>query len=902
MSLWSPDPASLQEVLQVLRELTGSEVAKVQKGYTPRRQVFISIPGYSCYLVHIMAYLTNEDDHVRVVAGLLLRNNAMVIRMGPNNVIGYVKANVLIVLNDHAKEVLDAAHQAVTALNALDQWPEALMQLMQSLDSTDPQQQEAGLHPLKRSFVCRNYPQKLNKDINGQWPLDFIIPKFISLADDPTPRIQFHAITSLSHLISIKPQSLLANINRYIPCLFRHASDENVDIRCCVCSTFTSLLVARYDRLIPDLPMLAQLMLHAMQDKDENVALRACEFWLTFAETPNLALHLVPIIPELVSILLKCMVYREETLLQLNGLGDGASEADKESSIKSWQYGSGQIHDLGGVPSGDSQGVAKQSKYGTTLDNEDDFCGAYNFDLDDPDFSPEWNVRKCAAAALSLLAEHLGNSHLKVLLPHLHERLYSKDWLQKESVILALGALAKGCIGGVELHLPQMVPLLISALNSQKPLIRSTTCWTLGYYALWCTQFETEPEDGRNTYFIPTINGLLRMMSDDNKRVRTAGCQAFIMLLDTDAGPKLVPHVELILQNVMHAFQKCLWRNLTTLYDIIKTLTDAVGNTLENAQFAGILLSPLIKRLGTLDNSDDGLIPLLRAKYQHNPSMGEPNQHLVVTSLDTLGRLTQGLKNSVEVSLATSDPPLLPLVGTCLKVRGNALVYVSPLIDKVQLLSQHPRAPVRESAYALIGEMAISCSGVSRIFIPALIPDIIHQIEPEPEWNFIGASNKAVWSVGEIVLQYGQDPEFLPFVQPLISCLILILLNWRSPLRLNAAVAIGSRISLVYPQLAAPYLDVFAGEWLLAMFVSKENEENDSAFRGFCTLVQANPSGISRHLALFCGLMVNWKTPSDQLRELIRQVLHGFGGRNGPQWDSQILPSLREALRVQYQV
>ena len=91
-----------------------------------------------------MAHLTTEDDKVRAVAGLLLKNNAKTITKAPTEVVEYVKVTVLIAFRDRVKEVRDAAGQViVTLMGALEvaQWPEALMQLMQGLDSPDNAQQ-----------------------------------------------------------------------------------------------------------------------------------------------------------------------------------------------------------------------------------------------------------------------------------------------------------------------------------------------------------------------------------------------------------------------------------------------------------------------------------------------------------------------------------------------------------------------------------------------------------------------------------------------------------------------------------------------------------------------------------------------------------------------------------------
>lgn len=278
--------------MQTLRESTENQSPEVQRKNTEKLQTFTTIPDYSCYLVHIMAHITNEDDRVRAVAGLLLKNNAKTITKSPAEVVEYVKVTVLVAFRDRVKEVRDAAGQViVTMMGSLEvvQWPEALMKLVEGLDSPDPIIKSGSFSVLEKA--CEDYPKKLDKDVNGQRPLDFMIPKFIQMADDPNSRIRSHAITSLSHFIAIQSQSLFANIDAYMACLFRRAADDNADVRRGVCSSLVLLLVARPDRLIPDMPSVAQFMLYTTQDKDENVALEACEFWLTFAEEPDLTPH-----------------------------------------------------------------------------------------------------------------------------------------------------------------------------------------------------------------------------------------------------------------------------------------------------------------------------------------------------------------------------------------------------------------------------------------------------------------------------------------------------------------------------------------------------------------------------------------------------------------------------------
>jgi transportin-1 len=51
----------------------------------------------------------------------------------------------------------------------------------------------------------------------------------------------------------------------------------------------------------------------------------------------------------------------------------------------------------------------------------------------------DWNLRKCSAAALDVLANVFREDLLPILTPILKETLFHQDWNIKESGILALG-------------------------------------------------------------------------------------------------------------------------------------------------------------------------------------------------------------------------------------------------------------------------------------------------------------------------------------------------------------------------------------------------------------------------------------------------------------------------------
>ena len=290
--------------------------------------------------------------------------------------------------------------------------------------------------------ACEDYPRKLDVEINGAWPLEILIPKFLTLSDHPSPKMRAHAISCLSSFVPIGSQSLFAHIDTFIACLFKRASDEDPSVRRHVCQSLVLLLASRPDKLMPEMANVAEYMLYSTKDRNENVALEACEFWLTFAEDPDLAPQLHPLLPKVAPVLLDCMVYSEDDLLWLDGEADDAAVPDKDTDIKPRHYG-GKAHGLD-HEGGDSQSQEKRvGAYGEELGDDDD----EDYD-DDDDFademSTEWNLRKCAAAALDVLAVRFGQDLLSVLLEPLKGKLWSEDWLSRESGILALGAMAEG--------------------------------------------------------------------------------------------------------------------------------------------------------------------------------------------------------------------------------------------------------------------------------------------------------------------------------------------------------------------------------------------------------------------------------------------------------------------------
>jgi transportin-1 len=122
-------------------------------------------------------------------------------------------------------------------------------------------------------------------------------------------------------------------------------------------------------------------------------------------------------------------------------------------------------------------------------------------------------------------------------------------------------------------------------------------------------------------------------------------------------------------------------------------------------------------------------------QFQQNPDLDEPDKSFLVVALDLLSGLIQGLGMALEPLITGTQPSLLSLLTVCLK---------------------HPQAAVRQSAYALVGDLAMGCFPLLRPAMPGIMQELIGQLDPEPKFEFVSASNNAAWSVGEVALRYGR--------------------------------------------------------------------------------------------------------------------------------------------------
>jgi hypothetical protein len=104
------------------------------------------------------------------------------------------------------------------------------------------------------------------------------------------------------------------------------------------------------------------------------------------------------------------------------------------------------------------------------------------------DTPTEYTLRRSCAQALDCLAVGLGDDLLPHVMPVIESYLQTKEWQLREAAVLALGAIADGCMAGLRRIAPNIITLLLEKTRDPQPNVRCNACWAVGRFAMFVVQ------------------------------------------------------------------------------------------------------------------------------------------------------------------------------------------------------------------------------------------------------------------------------------------------------------------------------------------------------------------------------------------------------------------------------
>jgi HEAT repeat protein len=838
-----------------------------------------SSPDINSYLAYIFSssqqpaglqYQDHEFHLIRAAAAVMLKNNVKSDwKSIPESSLQLIKLAVPMCLQDKHSQIRHLAGYIATEIirrAGLLGWPELLPQLLEMVENSSGQvpdvAQEGAMSAMAK--ICEDNHKLLTKEVNGQRPLNYLLPHFIAATKSPLVKVRIDALTAINVFTVRNSQAMLNSIDELLQHLFILSSDQNTDVRRQVCRAFVHLVETRPDKLQPHIGGLVDYILTQQRSDDEDLACEAAEFWLAVGEHDNLWQALQPFLQKIIPVLLECMVYSGEDIALLGGASDDEDEEDRAEDIKP-TFAHAKKKGANGEGSADPKD-GSYNKLNIDDDLEEGEIDGFD-DGDDANPDERWTVRKCSAAALDVFARDFRGPVFEAIFPYLSRNLKHDEWPHREAAVLALGAVAEGCMDVVVPHLPELVPYLISLLEDEEPVVRQITCWSLGRYSAWAANL-SEPGQ-KEQFFVPMMDGILRKMLDKNKKVQEASASAFANL-EEKAGTNLEPYCGPIIQQFVQCFGKYKDRNMYILYDCVQTLAERVGPVLANPELTGQLMPALVNRYNIVPDQSREIFPLLEClsyvalalgdaftpyaptvflrcvniihmnleqslAASSNPELDQPDKDFLITSLDLLSSIIQALGDAKSGELVTSSQQsFFELLGFCM---------------------EDPVDEVRQSAYALLGDCAKFVFPQLQPYLTTLIPLLVKQLDLDSVLDEdvdagFGVVNNACWSAGEIALQYGKN--MAQWVSELVQRLVELISNPRVPKGLteNAAIALG-RLGQHNAEELAPHLGAFAEEFLTSMVDVDSSEEKGTAFRGFSQIVIQNPEAMEKVLLDF---------------------------------------------------
>ncbi|KAF2011137.1 ARM repeat-containing protein [Aaosphaeria arxii CBS 175.79] len=885
---WQPEEQPLRQLAQCLKDSLSGHDINAQKNAELLLKQARQSPDIDKYLAFVFSSSSpppavNMDAtsyfSARAAAAVMLKNNVRTsYKAIPDSSKDYMRSIILHTLRDDNSQMRGYAGNVITEMvrqGGIMGWPQVLSELINLVSNAEgnvpKQAQEGGMSALLK--ICEDNKKALDKDYQGQRPLNFMFPKLLESTTSELPKVRSDALASMNVFIPEKPQAVVENLDAVMQQLFRLASDPSDEVRKHVCRSFVHIADIAPQKIIPHMEGLVDYMVTQQRNvENADLALDAAEFWLCVGEDEKLRNCLGPHLPKIVPVLLESMVYGEDDILRLEGEKEDAELEDKEEDIKPAFATSkaGRGTNANGEPTSGANGNGGAS---AMPDDDDDLSEGEIDDFDDDDSlaDPEemWNLRKCSAAALDVLASVFHEPVFAATLPYLTTNLMHPDWPNREAAVLALGAIADGCMDDVTPHLPSLTPFLLSLLDDSEPVVRQITCWALGRYSGWAAGLN---DAGKKEFFEPMMAGLLKKMLDKNKRVQEAAASGFANLEEKSMG-KLKDYCQVIVQHFVECFARYKDRNMFILYDCVQTLAEHVGPALAQPNLVNILMPALIQRWNKVSDQSKEMFPLLEclsyvatalgelfAPYapgifskciniihrnleetmmaETNPGLDIPDKDFLVTSLDLLSAIIQALDRPSGTQLVASTQNFFQLLALCMRDTNN---------------------DVRQSAYALLGDCAIYVFIQLQPHLPNILEILISQLDlaqvaRDAEETGYSVINNACWSVGEISMRHREGMQ--PYVDQLLQKIGTILFDGKVPesLNENAAIALG-RLGIGCASNLAPHLAQIAPPFLRSIKHVMWTDEKGHALTGFMRIMLANPGAMEQSLLEFFSEM-----------------------------------------------
>ncbi|KAL7668753.1 hypothetical protein ACOME3_009444 [Neoechinorhynchus agilis] len=681
----------------------------------------------------------------------------------------------------------------------------------------------------------------------------------------------------LLNIITTSPVEIEYCSTQLVDHVLRLSESPSIENRLLVIRLLYSIVEISDPNLAHFMPSILNCVFRHTTDADDSVVLECCEFWIVFGTVPHcLKFMNQDMLNQLVPVLLEKMKYSKDdpTLHDVNAT---TNEPDKMDDIQPF------------VSKRGNQEADEEENFGEDFEFHGRSCDGLS-----------WTVRKCAAAALDQLSNMFSSRLFNALLPAVQSMLSEQcDWITKEAAILALGAVANGCMDSINSHLPGLIPYLLKFTDDQAPLVRSITCWTIGRYGNWIIT-ESEMIDR-------VLEKILIRMVDQNKRVQEAACSTLANLEDDVPKAMLAMFAEPILKAINEAFGLYQSRNLLILYDTLSGFCDCLSEDLRHPQIEHAIMRPLMEKYRTVQDSDPMIFSLFEclgvvavAFRDHFNQYAPPIIHRCVSIIESHLDGDEVNYIVVPLNLLSSITGAIGSIGGVLEDSVRSL----RLIEFMPRLLTHSSADVRQSSFALLGDLVKHAFGLFCHCLQPVTQICCDCIKSQP--SSIPVCNNVMWALGEIVKHIGQAEldQVAAHLQLMISSIIgpivqILNTNSRSKHVFDNTTITILHIAYVWPSLISPILNTIIENVCKALNrISSENEK-DLAIMGLLKAVRLNGNVVGVHMTSLCSAVLS--TQNKRVRDMMIELFKDLQRTVDSETWAQAILGLTPEVKTQVQ-
>ena len=525
------------------------------------------------------------------------------------------------------------------------------------------------------------------------------------------------------------------------------------------------------------------------------------------------------------------------------------------------------------------------------------------------------NLRNFAAMGLENLCRIFPSETTAIFIPLMDKQLKSESWLQREAIILAIGAFMEAVGKPKELQgvYPTLIQKLFQGYSDPKPLVRSITCFTMQQFIN--IKVKKDPLGKMIKYTLSLLN-------DEYKEVQDMALRSLAAIL-AYGDKEIAPYAPQIIENLVKVDSGLNGKVRYLYYECISHVFGRMGILLDSTD-AERLMKPMMNDWEkiTFEGSDaatENTIQLCQPFCiiaAFSKDLFAPwNDSILKKVFSFASGVLEGTNGYGSLSMDHTTKYLvsfLDLVSAMFEGQGNNLkssmeqYKVAPIT--IQLLENKTMSlTIKGSAFALLGNICEHCPTTVQPHLDTVLDTLRKHLDIKSEHYEV--TNNALWTLSNVAKCADSENEKL-----LNFCEILGEFakqhNSDQSMMINAVLGLTS-LGQVWPKeviCTVKQEQIFTNICMLLQTQFPRDMDRVSIFKGICAILSRDIKAVDENLwPHFIATVAMADCKNDEelkqgVRELLQKIRSVIGSNGWNRANQQLGSQVAYTIRRKYKM